>query len=259
VEDLQEVLADPSLAMLTSAELGQTGTTDASAAAGTLAGGAIAEILLSAGPGPYRAFDDEAGAVLATLDRAGPAQTLADTARRYALAATAPAMWSIAADAAAREQKPMLVRECLARGVESAILSRRIGREARPEDAGRLAGALLRFATNAADQEPALMQLSRCGGTGHCRVTPAVCADGRDCAAAADAVAAGRHAGGGRGRATVFRQEDWRPATSLPGARASDIAGAHGVAGRGTRCGLAPAATGGVPLWQRSDVAPPSA
>ncbi len=171
VEDLQEVLADPSLAMLTSAELGQTGTTDASAAAGTLAGGAIAEILLSAGPGPYRAFDDEAGAVLATLDRAGPAQTLADTARRYALAATAPAMWSIAADAAGAgtETDARAGVPGAGRGVGDPVAPHRAGGTARGrgQAGGRTAEVRDQRGGPGARAHAALAPCR--GGTGHCR------------------------------------------------------------------------------------------
>lgn len=266
VEDLQEVLADPSLASLTSAELGQSGTTDASATAGTLAGAAIAEILLSAGPGPYRAFDDEAAAMLATLDRAGPAQTLADTARRYALAATAPAMWSIAADAAAREQKPALARECLARGVESAILSRRIGREARPEDAGKLASALLVFATNPADQEPALMQLSRlaaaapetavAGDAGSVTLPDALAPLRRSLLQRGGMPAVGAVVGD-----RVQAVEDWRPATSLQAMRSGEATSLVPMVTRdaGRAAVFAPSMSDGrlAPLWQREcDVAP---
>ncbi|MFO0830707.1 MAG: PQQ-binding-like beta-propeller repeat protein [Phycisphaerales bacterium] len=266
VEDLQEVLADPALALLPGADLDVPGANDSGATAGSLATAAIADILLTAGPAPYRAFDDEAAGVLAAQSPTASAAELADTARRYALAAVAPSMWSRAADAASREKKTGLTRECLARGAESVIISRRIGRDPRPQDASALAAGLLAGATNTADQEPTLMLLSRLAAAapdttanGPQGTTPL--ADALTPLRQAIALRAGRAAIGPAIGERVQALEQWRPAVSLQAGRPGEATSLVPMVTRNADrvAVFAPSLSDGrlAPLWQRDcDVTP---
>lgn len=262
VTDLQELLADPALAAIPGSELDIPGATDAGATASSIASANIAAVLLTTGPAPYRVFDDEAAAVLASLDPASTALLLSDTARRYSLSAVAPAIWSRAADAATREKRTALARECLARGVESAILSRRIGREARPDDTGALAAGLLTFATSPPDQEPALMLLTRLAAA-----APEATVGGAPLASAlaplrqSIAARAGNPAIGSMIADRVQAIEDWRPATSLQARRPGEATSLVPMLARNAdRAALfAPSMSDSrlAPLWQREcDVAP---
>ncbi len=262
VEDLQEVLADSTLSTLPGSDLDIPGSTDAGATAASIASANIAEILLTAGPAPYRTFDDEAAAVLASLDPASSATTLSDAARRYSLSAVAPTLWSRAADAATREKRTALARECLARGIESAILSRRIGREPRPGDASTLATGLMTFATSPADQEPALMLLTRLAAA-----APEATVNAAPIAAAlaplrqAISLRNGHPAIGPAVGDRVQALENWRPATSLQSLRPGEATSLVPMITRNAdRVAIfAPSMSDArlAPLWQREcDISP---
>jgi outer membrane protein assembly factor BamB len=265
VEALQEVLADESLATLSMRELGLSDTR-ADALAGETATQKLGALLTVTGPEPYAPYEEEAMHAASLLPLTARYDDISNLARRYPASSSAPALWVRASDAAIKEGSPARAREVLARGVDSVLLLRRIGRDANAADVSRLAGGLLSNADKGADLEPSLLLLVALEREfpGSSATTPSgttTLASAVQSLRSRLASREGRFSIGDATSGRVVALEGWQPLTPLSDGRAGDATSLAPMVSRaGDRVALfAPSLADGrlVMLWSRAvDILP---